>query len=165
MVLAGIFIAAAFQPNEFKVQRKALYRAKPAALFAQFSDFHAWASWSPWEKLDPAMKRTFSGAARGKGAAYAWEGNDKVGTGNMLITEVVEPSKVVLELNFLKPFEGHNKTEFGFEAKGESTELTWIMTGPMPFISKVICLFVSMDKMIGKDFEKGLENLRPLVER
>src|SRR5205085_572200 len=106
-------------------------------VFALLNDFHRWDAWSPWEKKDPAMKRAFSGAASGKGAVYAWEGNDKVGQGSMEITDVSPASKVTLNLNFVKPFEVHHIVEFTLAAKGDTTDVTWAMHGSQPYLAKV----------------------------
>jgi hypothetical protein len=111
------------------------------------------------------MKRTHSGAANAKGAVYAWEGNAKVGSGRMEITESSPPSKVTIKLDFTEPFEAHNIAEYTLEAKGDSTNITWAMYGPSPFISKVIQVFFSMDAMVGPDFETGLANLKSVAER
>jgi hypothetical protein len=115
--------------------------------------------------MDPAMKRAHSGAASGKGAVYEWEGNDKVGKGRMEIVDAAPPSKVVIKLDFLKPFEAHNTAEFTLEPQGDSTHLTWTMYGPAPFVSKLMQVFVSMDSMIGKDFEAGLANMKAAAEK
>jgi hypothetical protein len=115
--------------------------------------------------MDPAMKRTRSGAPTGKGSVYAWEGNSKVGQGRMEITEASPPSKVVLKLDFVKPFEAHNVVQFTMVPKGDATEVTWEMQGPAPYMAKVIHVFVSMDSMVGKDFEAGLANLKSVAER
>ena len=116
------------------------------------------------EKIDPAMQRTHSGASAGKGAAYAWLGNSKVGQGRMEITDTAAPHQITIKLDFLKPFEAHNVTEFSFAAMGSATEVTWAMHGPSPFVSKLMGVFVSMDRMVGKDFEKGLANLKAAAE-
>jgi uncharacterized protein YndB with AHSA1/START domain len=140
-------------------------KAPPAKVFALIDDFRQWAGWSPWEKLDPAMKRTHSGAASGKGAVYAWEGNGDVGAGRMEILETTAPSRVLIRLDFMKPFEATNTAEYTIQPEGEATRVTWAMYGPAPFLSKLMQVFVSMDKMIGKDFEQGLANLKALAER
>ena len=128
-------------------------------------DFRQWPAWSPWEKLDPDMKRTLSGPASGPGATYAWQGSSKVGAGRMEIKEVTAPSKVEIQLDFIKPFEGHNVTDFTLVPRGDATEVTWLMRGPAPFVSKLMGVFVDMDKMIGKDFEAGLANLKAASEK
>lgn len=156
---------AATRPDTFRVERTINIKAPQEKVFALIHDFHAWPRWSPWEKLDLNMKRTYSGPDSGKGAAYAWEGNDKVGQGRMEILETAAPSKVVIKLDFLKPFEAHNTAEFVMVAQGDSTNVTWAMYGPSPYLSKLIGVFVSMDSMVGKDFETGLANLKAVAEK
>jgi len=164
VLLGALLIYAATQPDTFRIQRAATIKAPPERIFAVLNDFLRWESWSPWEKKDPAMKRTFSAVTSGKGAMYAWEGNRDVGQGRMEIAESVAPSKVAIKLDFVKPFEAHNIVEFTLEPKGDSTHVTWAMQGPMPYISKLITVFVNMDSMVGKDFEAGLANLKTNTE-
>lgn len=164
VALVAVLGLAATRPDVFRVERSTSIKAAPEKIFPLIADFHQWAAWSPWEKMDPAMKRTFSGAASGKGAVYAWEGNSKVGAGRMEVTDAV-PSKITLQLDFIKPFEGHNIAEFTLTPNGETTNVTWAMHGPAPFISKLIGLFCNMDKMIGKDFETGLANMKVAAEK
>ena len=156
---------AAVQPDSFRVQRTIAIKASPEKIQPLISDFHNWPAWSPWEKLDPAMKRIYSGAPKDQGAVYAWEGDDKVGAGRMEITGLAQPTKVDIKLDFLKPFESHCLTEFTLEPKGELTTVTWTMSGPSNFMTKLIGLAVSMDKMIGKDFETGLANMKAVAEK
>ena len=111
------------------------------------------------------MRRTVSGAPSGKGAVYAWEGNSDVGAGRMEILDTAAPNKVTIKLDFLKPFESHNTTEFTLQPQGDTTQVIWNMHGPAPYVSKVMGIFVSMDKMIGKDFETGLANLKAAAEQ
>ena len=166
VVLIGALLAyAATRPDTFRVERAAVIKAPPAKVFALIDDFHQWAGWSPWEKLDPSMKRSHSGAASGKGAVYAWEGNGDVGAGRMEILETTAPSRVLIRLDFIKPFEARNTAEYTLRPEGEATRVTWAMYGPAPFVSKLMQVFVSMDKMIGTDFEQGLANLKALAER
>ena len=164
VLLAALLIYAATQPDTFRIQRATSIKAPPEKIFAVLNDFLRWETWSPWEKKDPAMKRTFSAVTSGKGAVYAWEGNSDVGQGRMEIAESVAPSKVAIKLDFVKPFETHNMVEFTLEPKGDSTNVTWAMQGPMPYISKLITVFVNMDSMVGKDFEAGLANLKAVAE-
>jgi hypothetical protein len=160
-----ILAYAATKPDSFRVQRSISINAPSEKVFPLINDFHNWSAWSPWEKLDPAMKRTYSGAASGKGAVYAWEGNSEVGAGRMEIIESAPPSKVLIKLDFTQPFEAHNTTEFTIGGKGGATQVTWAMYGPSPYLSKVMQVFVSMDRMIGKDFESGLANLKRVAEK
>lgn len=165
IVIAVILILAAIKPDVFRVQRRAAIQAQPEKIFSLINDFHQWGTWSPWEQRDAAMKRTFSGTESGKGAVYAWDGNRNVGAGRMEILDAVLPSKIVIKLDFIKPFEGHNTAEFTMLPKGGATEVAWTMYGGTPFIGKVMHVFINMDRMIGKDFEAGLANLKKAVEQ
>ncbi len=165
LLVALLLAFAATKPDAFRVERSTVVQSPPEKIFPLINDFHNWPLWSPWEKMDPAMNRTHSGAASGKGAAYAWEGNGKVGSGRMEITDAVPPAKVLVKLDFLKPFEGHDTAEFTLEPQGSATKVTWAMYGPNNFLSKVIGVFCSMDKMIGKDFEAGLDNMKAAAEK
>jgi uncharacterized protein YndB with AHSA1/START domain len=165
VLLCGVIIFAATKPDTFRVERAMTIKAPPEKIFPLIDDLRQWSAWSPWEKKDPAMKRTHSGARSGKGAVYEWEGNSDVGAGRMQIIESTHPSKIRIKLDFTQPFEAHNTTEFRLEPKGDSTAVTWAMHGPAPFISKVMQVFVSMDSMIGKDFEAGLASLKAVAEK
>jgi uncharacterized protein YndB with AHSA1/START domain len=165
LVLAAILLFAATKPDTFRVERSISIKAPPAKVFALINDFHNWPAWSPWEKMDPAMQRTHGGAPSGKGATYGWEGNSKVGTGRMEIVESAAPSKIVVKLDFLKPFEAHNYADYTLESKGDSTNVTWAMYGPAPYMAKIMHVFISMDSMVGKDFETGLANLKAAAEK
>lgn len=166
VLIGGILLYATTQPDSFRVERKAQIHAAPGKIFAILNDFHQWDNWSPWSKLDPDMKKTFSGSETGVGSVYEWEGNNQVGQGRMEIVESAAPSKIALKLDFLKPMEGHSITEFTLSSPdSQSTEVTWAMHGPNNYLSKIMCTFVSMDKMIGKDFEAGFANLKALAEK
>ena len=165
IVIAIVLILAATKPNTFSVRRATTVKAPPERIFPLINDFRQWGSWSPYENKDPAMKRSYSGAADGKGAVYGWEGNKNVGSGRMEILDTSEPSKIVIKLDFFTPFEGHNTAEFTMLPQGGATNLTWLMHGPAPFMSKVMQVFINLDNMIGKDFEIGLANLKRLTEK
>jgi hypothetical protein len=164
VIVAGVLIYAWTRPDSFRVQRSATIKAPPATIAALIDDFHAWTQWSPWEKRDPNLKRTYAGAPKGKGATYAWEGNKNVGPGSMEILESA-PQKVLLKLDFMKPFEAHNTTEFSLTPAGDGTRVVWTMHGPSPFISKLMGVFMNFDTMIGKDFEAGLAAMKAAAER
>ena len=165
LLVAAVLIFAATKPDAFRIERAASIKAPPEKIFAFINDLHQWVSWSPWENIDPALKRAHSGAASGKGAVYTWEGNSKVGAGRMEVMESVPPSKITIKLDFIKPFEGHNTAEFRLVPKDGSTSVTWAMFGPSNYISKVMSLFFSMDRMVGGQFERGLANLKALSEK
>jgi len=165
VLLLALLIYASTKPDTFQVQRSIRIKAPPEKIFPFIDDLHAWLDWSPYEKKDPEMKRTFSGPDAGVRARYAWDGNKEIGAGSMEITESQPPSRVVMKLDFTRPFEAHNIVDFSLEPEGDAaTELTWAIHGPMPFLSKLMTVFFSMDKMIGKDFEVGLASLRTAVE-
>lgn len=166
LAIIGIIVGLALtKPDSYTVTRTIAIKAPPDKIIGLVSDFHQWGSWSPWEKLDPNMVRTFSGAQSGKGAVYHWKGNDEVGEGRMEITDVIVPGKVLIKLDFIDPFESNNTTEFTFAPQGDTTTVTWTMHGPMEFMTKLISVFSSMDAMIGKDFEKGLAQMKTVAEK
>jgi len=165
IVIAIVLILAATKPNTFSVQRATTVKAPPERIFSLINDFHQWGSWSPFENKDPAMKRSYSGAVDGKGAVYGWEGNKNVGSGRMEILDTSKPSKIVIKLDFFTPFEGHNTAEFTMLPQGDATSLTWLMHGSAPFMSKVMQVFINLDKMIGKDFEIFFSNQKPTTEK
>ena len=165
IAIAAVLILAATKPATLRVQRAIDIKVPAEKIFPLISDFHQWRSWSPYEQKDPAMKRSYSGAESGKGAVYAWEGDKNVGSGRMEILEAASPSKVVIKLDFFTPFEGHNTAEFTMLPQGDGTHVTWVMYGPANFMSKLIQVFISLDNMIGKDFEAGLANLKRITEK
>lgn len=164
VLIVAVLVLAATKPDTFRVERATRIKAPPEKIFALINDFNRWVAWSPWEKLDPAIQRTHSGAASGKGAVYAWEGNNKVGQGRMEIVQSSPSSQVTIKLDFIKPFEAHNIAEFTLRPQGDATDVTWVMYGPAPFVAKIMHVFVNMDRMVGKDFERGLENLKAVAE-
>ena len=163
--IAGVLVFALTKPDTFRVERSLAVKAPAAAIYPQVADFRFWTAWSPYENRDPAMKRSFGGTASGKGATYAWDGNNNVGAGHMEILEANSPSTLRIKLDFERPFEGHNTAEFTFVPQGETTLVTWAMYGPAPFMSKVMQVFIKMDKTIGQDFEAGLASLKKLTEK
>jgi uncharacterized protein YndB with AHSA1/START domain len=165
VLIAVVLILALTKPGTFRVERTTSIKAPPEKIFPLVNDFQNWSSWSPYEKKDPAMKRTFSGPPSGKGAVYEWDGDKNVGQGRMEITGSTPPSNVTLDLDFVKPFEAHNTVVFTLAPQGDSTTVTWAMQGPANFISKVMQVFINMDKMVGTDFEAGLANLKALAEK
>ena len=164
VLIAGLLGFAATKPDTFRVQRATSIKAPPEKIFALVNDLRSHGLWSPWEKKDPAMRKTYSGAASGEGAVYEWDGNKNIGKGRMEIAEASPPSKVTLKMHLIKPFEAHNIAEFTLDARGDSTNVTWAIYGPSPFLSKVMGLFCNMDRMIGREFETGRANLKMLTE-
>lgn len=164
-VLLVIFLlVVALRPSEFRVERSTTLLAPPDVVFAQINDLRNWSAWSPWEKMDPAMKRTYSGANSGVGARFDWEGNREVGAGSMTIVDSQSPQRVHIKLEFLKPMKGESMSEFLLEGEGRATVVTWTMTGHHNFVAKAVSLFMDMDKMLGGAFEQGLASLGQIVE-
>lgn len=163
-VIVLFVVVVATRPATFHIERSVTIAAPAENAFAQVNDFHAWANWSPYEKLDPQMKRTFDGAASGTGAKYAWSGNKEVGEGRMTIDKSDKPSRIEIELEFIKPFAATNTATFTFVPSPEGTKVTWAMDGKNTFVSKAFHLFMDMDKLVGKDFESGLSALKTLAE-
>lgn len=164
VLLAAVLIYAATRPNTFIIQRTTSIKAPAANIHPLIDNFHQWPQWSPYENKDPAMTRTFSGAPSGKGSVYAWQGDKNVGSGRMEIIET-SPSKVTVDLQFISPFKAHNTAEFSLAPSGDSTQVTWAMHGPLPYMAKVMHMFINMDRMVGNDFAAGLANLKAVSER
>ena len=156
--------AAVTQPDTFRVQRAMTIEAPPEKLVGILSDLRRGAEWSPYEKRDPAMKKAFSGPASGPGSKLEWDGNSDVGAGSLTVADVT-PSKITLNLAMTRPMNANNVVEYTFAPQGNATNMTWAMHGPMPLVSKVICVFMDFDKMIGGDMERGLKDLKALAER
>lgn len=165
LLVAGLLIYAATKPDTFRIERSITIKAPSAKVFALLNDFHQWEAWSPWEKIDPAIKRTYRGPNSGVGAIYEWAGNKEIGQGRMEIVESVPASKMSLKLDFVTPFEAHNVVDFTLVPQGDSTVVTQAMHGPSPYISKLMTTFFSMEKMVGSKYEEGLANLKHLAEK
>ena len=164
-VIVVVFaIIVALQPSEFRIVRSATISAPAPTVFAQVNDFHKWEAWSPWAKLDPAAKATYEGASAGTGAVFRWAGNKEVGEGSMTITESHPSDLIRIKLEFLKPFAATNMAEFTFKPDGYQTTVTWSMEGKNNFIARAVCLFMNMEKMVGGQFEKGLAQMKSVVE-
>jgi hypothetical protein len=166
IILAGIaaLAYASTKPDDFRVQRVTSIEAAPDTIFPLLDDFQRWAEWSPWEGKDPAMKRAYTGAPAGQGAVYAWRGNRNVGAGRMEIVETSPPLRLMIDLHFLKPFQARHKAEFHLEPAGPATRVTWAMHGRAHPVMKTMGLFMNMDRMVGRDFETGLANLKRASE-
>ncbi|ESQ93365.1 SRPBCC family protein [Asticcacaulis benevestitus] len=167
--LVTFLLVVVSKPNNFRMQRSLTINAPAEVIYAQINDFHKWQTWSPWEQLDPDLTRTYSGAPSGIGAVYDWAGNGKAGQGRMTIREATPGHRLLINLDFIKPFPATNSAEFLLQpasgSGGDSTVVTWAMFGPSPFMSKLMGSLMNMDDLIGKDFERGLANLKALSEK
>ncbi len=165
VLIAIVLILAAMRADTFRVQRSIDINAPAEKIFPLINDYKHWGSWSPYEKLDPAMQRAFSGAPSGKGSVYEWNGNKNVGHGRMEILDTTPSSKVVIKLDFFSPFEAHNTAEFTMQPKGNATNVTWAMQGPVPYMMKIMHMFMNMDRMCGDQFQQGLTSMKAVAEK
>jgi hypothetical protein len=165
VVIGAVLVLAAMRPDTFQVRRSASISAAPDKIFPLINDLHRFNSWNPFEKKDPNLKGSYSGPESGKGARYAFEGNGNVGKGTLEILDSVPASNVTMALRMLEPFEVRNTVDFVLQPKGGTTEVTWAMHGPVPYLAKIIHLFIDMDRMVGTEFEAGLASLKTLAEK
>jgi uncharacterized protein YndB with AHSA1/START domain len=163
-VVVVFLIIVSRQPNEFRVTRSAVISAPPEAVFTHVNDFHNWEEWSPWAKRDPSCANAYDGADAGAGAKFSWDGNKEVGQGKMTIMESTPHKLIAIRLEFLKPFKATNTAEFKFEPEGAGTKVTWSMFGKNNIMGKIFHMIMDCDKMVGKDFEQGLANMRRVTE-
>jgi hypothetical protein len=164
VVVALLLVVIVSRPEDFSISRSATVAAPPEKVFPQVNDLHNWEAWSPWAKLDPNMKMTFTGPETGTGAAYTWNGNSKVGEGRMTIVESRASELVRIKLEFMKPFTATNASEFTFQPQVNQTTVTWSMTGKRNFMTKAMSLVMSMEKMLGGQFEQGLAQMKAIAE-
>ncbi len=162
--LGGVIALASLRPEAFSVSRSAVIEAPASAVFEKVSDFKQWEAWSPWAKLDPNVKNSFEGPPAAVGSSFEWAGNAKVGAGKMTILECVRDEMLRIRLNFERPMKASNLATFALAPAGEGTKVTWSMSGKNSFVAKLFGLFVNVERMVGTDFEKGLNNLKALLE-
>ena len=164
VALIALLAYASTRSDEFRVERRLRIAAPAGKVWPLVSELRSFNRWNPYERKDPLVKGQYAGAASGVGSRYAWE-SDKVGTGSMEITNQQPGRAVRMNLDFVKPFEAHNQAEFALQPTPDgATEVRWTMHGPANFVSKLMGVFINMDKMVGSDFEDGLQNLRQLAE-
>jgi hypothetical protein len=163
-IIILLIVVVAGQPNEFAVSRRTKIAAPAERVFPQVNELRKWEAWSPWAKLDPNCKMTYDGPPAGIGAGYAWAGNNKVGAGRSTITQSVPGQLVRLKLEFLKPMTATNTAEFTFQSDGSQTVVAWSMLGKNSFGGKVFGLLMNCEKMCGNQFDKGLANMKAMVE-
>ena len=163
-IIAALLIYAAFKPASFRLARSTTIAAPPEKVFALINDLRQFNTWNPFTKMEPSPVITYDATSTGVGGAYSWKG-EKTGEGRMQITESVPGQRVSAKLDFVKPFEAHNRVDFTLEQQGTGTTVIWAMHGPMPYLNRLMTIFFDMDKAVGKDFEAGLTNLKALAEK
>jgi len=164
VAIAAVLAVAALQPDSFSLQRSTSIAATPERLYPLIADMKAFNTWNPWLRKDPSSELTYQGQPGGVGSAYAWR-SAQLGAGRMEVTELAPNGRVAMKLQFFEPMAATNAVVFSLQPQGTQTGVTWTMSGPMPYLSKLICLFVSMDRMVGPDFEAGLANLKAEAEK
>ncbi|MFZ6654960.1 SRPBCC family protein [Undibacterium sp. TJN19] len=165
LLIVALLLFAATRPDDFRIERSLQIQARPEQVFSLINDFHEWEAWSPWEKVDPAVKRSYSGSDAGKGAIYAWQGNKQLGEGRMEILETQPYTLMRIQISFIKPFKAQNTIEFHLVPKADGTEVSESMFGRSNFISKLMGVFCNMDKMVGSKFDEGLRSLKDIAEK
>jgi hypothetical protein len=164
LAIVIVLALAAGKPDKIHIERSLVMQGTPADVFPYGNDFTKFASWIPWTELDPTQKTEFSNPPSGVGAWYTWSGNKDVGSGRMELL-AAEPNAVVHKLEFIEPFVSTAESTLSMKPAGEGkVEVTWAYDGDADFGTKVMCVFMDMDKMMGPDFEKGLGKLQKLVE-
>src|SRR5215472_12339246 len=165
IVVAALLAYAATKPDTFRVQRSTGINAPAERIFPLIANLKSMNTWNPFVDPDPAIKIAYSGPDSGKGAAHTWSGNSKVGEGRIEITDAAPSSRVTMRLDMLKPMKASNLVEFTLQPTGDSTAVSWAMSGRQPFMAKLMTVFIDCDKMVGSQFEKGLGTLKAIAER
>ncbi len=165
VVLAGLALYVNFLPASYRVTRETVIDAPPEQVYPLVANYKNWPDWSPWAELDPNCEYSYNGPESGVGAVCKWTGNDSVGEGSMTTTEAKANEQMKFTLAFVRPFEDVSQSEFQFTNLDGKTRVTWTMSGEKNYLAKAIDLFIGMEAMIGKDFDKGLAKLKSEVEK
>ncbi len=159
-----VVLIAVLRSSNFRIARSQLINASPHKLFPYINNLRKFQEWNPYRDKDPSARNEFSGPEAGPGAVFRWIGDANVGEGIMTIEKSVPDSAVHVDLEFLRPFPGHNAVAFTLEPQSDGTVVSWSMAGRYALVPKIVGLFISMDRMIGGDFEAGLTRLKTLAE-
>jgi hypothetical protein len=165
LVVVALLLFAATKPNSFRVQRSITIHASQEKVFSLINDLHSWDSWSEDNAGNGTVQKIHSGPASGVGAAAEWNGSGRAGAAKMLITESVAPSKVSVEVDWLKPFVAHNLNEFTIQAQGDDTQLTWSILTSNQYAMKLVGVFFDIESQFGQHMESGLKNLKSVAEK
>ncbi|RZK50474.1 MAG: polyketide cyclase [Pedobacter sp.] len=160
---AIIIIGGMFLPKNYVVSRSSQINAPDSIIYNNIADFQKFNSWSPWVKMDPDADYTYSGNPKQIGHNVAWDG-DEMGKGSMTIL-ALEPYRMIdIDLHFLEPMDSQANTRFMIEPAGNGNTVTWTMSGENNLLARWMCVFMDMDKMVGGDFESGLNSLKGISE-
>lgn len=163
IVLVGIIIASRFQPASYTVERSATIDAPPEVVFAHVNDFAKWQQFNAWGDADPNAVYTYSDVSSGVGANFHWKGNSEMGEGHMTILESRPNEYVKVDLEFIEPFAGKAITEYVLAPEGGHTKLTHRMSSDHNFFSRIMCMFMDVDKMIGEKSEEGMRRMNKVL--
>ena len=166
IAILGVLVVAAMRPNTFRIARSITISAPADKIFPLVNDPKAMNGWSPFVKTDPSMRIAYSGPASGRGAAFDWDSTGRGGKGRIEVTDASPSSSVGMSLVMSKPFACDNQIRFDLApAAGDATSVTWAMSGPWPYLHRVMGTIFNSDKMVGGEFEKGLRDLKAIAER
>lgn len=158
-----VLVGGMFLPKTYSVSRAITINAPDSLIYKNIADFNEFLKWNPWSKMEPTAKTKVSGPVATQNHLYEWEGKE-TGQGYMKIKSVELNKMVDIELKFIKPFENLADTRFDIATDKAANKVTWTMSGENNLMGKWMGVFISMDKMIGKDFEDGLKFLKEKSE-
>ena len=163
--IGGILVAVSLAPNTCRIQRSARINAPPENIFPLINDLRSFNRWNPFTRKDPRMQGSYQGPAEGPGAIYDFRGSGHNGEGSIEILGHKPTAEVTMQLNMRKPMKAQNLIVFSLTPAEDATEVTWLMQGRVPFVGKILHLLFSMDKLVGRDFESGLADLKTIAEQ
>ena len=164
--IGALLLYAALRSNIFRIARSTIIDAAPETIFAILNDLRRGAEWSPFERQDPNLKPVFTGPATGTGATMEWSGSKQIGAGRFSIVESVAPTHLVAALDMYRPMKASNQVTYTLEpVSARRTRLTWAMEGQMNFVARLFGTVCNSEKMVGKEFDKGLADLKRIAEQ
>ena len=166
IIIALVLIVALFVPKSFTYEKSITIYAPIDSVWENTNSLAALDKWSPWNDHDPNMKKEMTGIDGTIGAKQSWVSDvDGVGIGNQVIKNIEKPTLFETDLNFMKPHESHGNAYVKLRTVGTATNVTWGMTGKMPYPVNILILFINMEKNLGKDWDNGLSKLKKLSEK
>ncbi len=167
ILMAILLVVALFIPKDYKLERTIVIQAPKDSVFNYIKHLKNQNEYSVWNKMDPKIKNKYTGIDGTIGFVSSWESEVKnVGTGSQTITKIVEGESMISKLKFEKPFKAENNTEISAIALDKSnTKVTWAFSGSYRYPMNIMKLVFNLEKMIGKDFEDGLKNMKAIIEK
>ena len=166
ILLAVFVIIASLKPEDYLIKRDVTINAKPEVIYPFLVSAKNADSWMPWKEIDSQVQITYSGPAEGVGSISSWESPGQMGTGKAEVVGAIPSQLVKTKITYTKPMEMNQDSEFALTPQGESTLMTWTVSGKQPFFARLMCtlMFMNMDKYVGGMFERGLAQLKTMVE-